>query len=106
MIESTNLTYLLATLVTILNIIDFASTKTILDFGGTELNPIVKLVFRIFGELPGLLIMKGLAIGVAWYFAFEVAPPYNSTGLLIMLGLYIIVVFNNIRVMNKNSINF
>jgi len=51
----------------ILNLVDYHTTTLILDFGGTEANPIMNHVIFITGALWPILAIKMGIMGVIWW---------------------------------------
>jgi hypothetical protein len=77
----------------ILQGLDIWTTKTILDNGGKELNPVMRFLMEKIGVMKALFLMKIMLVIVVGYGVF------TSTLSLILLGLvcilYAIVVASN-----------
>ena len=80
-------------LFTILQLADIYTTHRILSNGGSELNPVLAQLFKVFGHLPVLVLMKS---GLVWL-AYEYVAPYiyGDYVLGLMCAFYVWVVWHN-----------
>lgn len=91
-------------LVALLNILDFQTTKIIIDqLGfGAELNPILRFMMEYFDSVYVILALKVVALTIpalAMYY-FRGHPKYNpnktlATMVLVVIGFWFIVVWNS-----------
>ena len=93
----TSLIYLLSALIIGLQFADYYTTWVVLKRGGTELNPIVRGFFKVFGIQLGLIVAKFWAGGVVatgaylgWFESF-----IGLVTLGILTAFYLVVVVNN-----------
>lgn len=78
------------------NVADVITTEMVLKQGGQELNPVVKALMSIFGDL-WFLPKIALAVGI-----FYLAYLYTNTWFLIVITLFFFVVsLWNLRVYYK-----
>ena len=87
----------LALALTVLQALDGWTTYKIIKAGGIELNPIVRKLIETFELVPGLVIAKGIAIGLAWV----LAAYHASVVLGLLSGLYLWIVVHNYRVLKR-----
>lgn len=90
--------YALATLIAVLQFADYWLTMKVLARGGTELNPVMRFLFKGFGTKTGLLIGKFyvvlfVIIGaiMGWFDSNE-----GLLAMAIMFVVYAVVVLNNL----------
>lgn len=95
---SQNLIYFLVALLVALQVADIATTYLALDRKkGTEANGLLAPLFVRFGVLPTLIVVKGGFIGLLLW-----GHPYVMAEVLAALTLvYVLVVFNNMKVLLK-----
>jgi len=87
------ITFLLAVLFIILNILDVTTTRKVLRDGGYEANPIVRFLIRLHLFIPAKIIMVILIIVIM---AFSDRGTGIYTG-IICCGIYSFIVWNNLR---------
>ena len=88
--------FLLAFLI-LLQYADGYTTYKILGNGGRELNPILAKAFDHFGVLPSLVVIKAMCVGLGvWLYLSQ-----QTEILAVLCALYVAVVGNNYRQMNK-----
>lgn len=90
--------YTLAALIALLQFVDYWLTAKVLEHGGTELNPVMRFLFKGFGTTTGLLISKFyvvlfVIIGaiMGWFDSNE-----GFLALAILFVVYAVVVLNNL----------
>ena len=93
------MTYVLLSLLIILQYYDGLTTYRLLSKGGRELNPVVRWFINQFGLRNGLLLVKGnIAVLITWTTLVGIMP----VGVLAALCLlYIWVVYHNFTELNK-----
>lgn len=92
--------YLLAILLTVLNIFDFYSTYKILRAGGNELNPIMNFLIQKLGLVWALAISKLIVL-----VCISILVWFKMVYLLIVLiCLYTYIAVHNFREMKKIKI--
>ena len=105
------ITWLLYTVLLVLNFIDYSTTHSLLAYArqteakwwGHEINPIARLVIRKMDFL-GLAIMKGVVLGgIALTLATSAAMSgiWGWIYLIFVIDFYVLVVANNIGGMIK-----
>ena len=88
--------YVLAALLTLLQVWDGYSTYQILKRGGTERNPIVAEIMDMLGVYPGLLVVKCAAAGIAWAIALMDGSVDARAAILVLLtALYVWIAMGN-----------
>lgn len=92
-----NTTYLLYAVIA-LQLADIVTTYKINTRpGGRELNPVLAALFRAVGLLPGLLIIKGVFVGLLLW----TAPVLNTAVMGLICAGYCWVVWHNVQVLRK-----
>lgn len=93
------MTYLLLSLLLLLQYYDGLTTYRVLQRGGRELNPLVRWCINKFGLLNGLLLVKGnLAVLITWTTLVGLMPVWVLAGLCVF---YIWVVYHNFTELAK-----
>ena len=87
------ITFLLAILFVILNILDVRTTRKVLNQGGYEANPLARLLMRLHLFIPAKVLMVILIIVIM---AFSDRGTGIYTG-IICCGIYSFIVWNNLR---------
>lgn len=83
-------------LLILLQLADMVTTHYALKSGiGTEANPVLRKLFDKFGHEPVLLITKAAFIAFLWHFQDLITPLAYG----VLLGIYVWVVANNVRVL-------
>jgi len=82
----------------ILQLADIYTTKTILDDGGREINPLMAKAFEKFGVLPALVVSKIVVVGLVYVYV----QSYEIVMSLLVL-FYLIVISNNFYQINKRD---
>lgn len=83
-----------------LQLADYATTRRILALGGFERNPLVTALIRALGESRGLLAAKAIVAILAITGAL-LLEPYATPALLILVGIYALVLANNLIVIAR-----
>lgn len=90
--------YTLAAIIALLQFMDYWLTAKVLERGGTELNPVMRFLFKGFGTKTGLIIGKFYAVLfvivgaiMGWFDSNE-----GLVALAIMFVVYAVVVLNNL----------
>jgi hypothetical protein len=100
-----NLLFCLLFLLALLNILDAISTWKVVKLGNNknERNPLARLLFNLLGPLPAMIILKGVAIIVISYIAFNYRKfrPDLDTFVIILNTLYLWIVLHNYRVLKR-----
>ncbi|MCD4651122.1 MAG: DUF5658 family protein [Candidatus Cloacimonetes bacterium] len=99
--------WVLLILLCLLNGLDAHSTWLVVSRSSiqAEKNPLARWMFRRFGFLPGILILKGF-VGIVlllMYFPLKLATREIIMVLSIGCGIYSVVVLNNYRIYRKIS---
>jgi hypothetical protein len=82
-----------------LQLADLVTTYALIALGiGREANPIARRLMDSIGVMPALVILKAIVIGPPWYFLDQ---PFMPKLLGIMVGFYVLVVHNNLRIFIK-----
>lgn len=90
----------LLALFAILQIADGYTTHRILQQGGSELNPIMAMLFEEFGHLPVLVLLKAGLVGLSYFY---IDPwQYGELLLGLMCVFYSFVVLHNCGQMKMN----
>ena len=80
--------YVLFTTLVLLNIYDTYSTNTLLNSGMChEVNPIVRFLMYIFGQLTGMIAFKVVALG--WFFSFILRAKTERMWNILTAGLIV-----------------
>lgn len=92
-------------LFTLINVLDFVSTYSILHAGGVELNPVVRWLMQALGRALGLLVAKLAAVGAVWgaWYAGAFAHLYLLAPLGLLTVVYAAVVLNNFKELRKQK---
>ena len=94
--------YVLAALLTLLQLFDGWTTYEILKRGGVERNPVIHWLMKLLGTYEALVLFKGLAIALVWALVFIPIPKDVTVILLIGLTmLYIWAVVGNWKVLQE-----
>jgi hypothetical protein len=83
----------------ILQGLDIWTTKTGLDNGARELNPVMRFLMEKIGIMKALLLMKGLGIIIIGYYVFTNALSTIFLGLICLV--YVAVVVHNWKYLPK-----
>jgi hypothetical protein len=83
----------------IIQVLDVWTTKRGFDLGGTEALLLPRFMFDRLGFWPTVLIIKGLAIALAWWVTVNVENAWIFTGILCLAGIY--VLWNNFRFIRR-----
>lgn len=99
------LLFALLFLLAILNIIDAILTWKVIKLGSirNEQNPLARWIFKKVGPVPGMIILKGIALIIIGYvsiFYKKFLPDIHSFAVLLN-AFYLYIVINNIRVLKK-----
>ena len=86
-------TFLLAIIFVILNILDITTTRKVLRDGGYEANPIARLLMRFHLFIPAKIIM--IIIVLSMMIVFD--ENAGTTLGFIVCGIYGFIVWNNFR---------
>lgn len=92
--------YLLTGLFIALQLADIFLTKKILDAGGSEKMKIARTVMEKLGVLPGLILMKAVAIALVVYVSAIYHGALWYLVLCVFIALYIKVAIHNYRQLN------
>lgn len=93
----TALIWILTLSICLLQFADYWTTAKILQRGGTELNPVMRMLFKGFGMTTGLLIGKFYAAMMVVFGAWR--GWWYGDGLYILVGIfvvYVVVVTHNV----------
>ena len=82
----------------ILQLADIYTTKTILDDGGREVNPVMAKLFEKFGVLPSLVVSK-IVVAVLVYLYVQ----QHEIVMSLLVLFYLIVISNNFYQINKRD---
>lgn len=80
----------------LLQLADIYTTHRILSKGGVELNPFMNAMFKLFGHLPALIVIKLVVCVLLYVF---VIPQWVLIALCL---LYVAVVIHNVRQLKGN----
>ncbi len=93
------ITFLLAIIFVILNILDITTTRKVLRDGGYEANPIANLLMRFHLFIPAKIIMIIIVLSM-----MTVLDENTSITLgIIVCGIYGFIVWNNYRTIRLKS---
>ena len=93
------ITFLLAIIFVILNILDITTTRKVLRDGGYEANPIANLLMRFHLFIPAKIIMIIIVLSM-----MTVLDENTSITLgIIVCGIYGFIVWNNFRTVRLQS---
>ena len=93
------MTYVLLSLLIILQYFDGLTTYRLLSRGGRELNPVVRWCINRFGLAGGLVLVKGnIALLLAWTSLVGIMPWWV---LAVLCVLYVFVVVHNFKELMK-----
>lgn len=86
----------------VLQVADIATTMTVLNRGGHELNPFLARLMSGIGALPAMILAKGLIIAVLavviWYaYVRSNQLQYGIVALALLDAFYVFIVARNIR---------
>jgi len=82
--------YVLFILLILLNVYDTYSTNVLLNSGVCyEINPIVRFIMYIFGQLAGMIVFKIVALG--WFLSFLFRAKTERMWNILTVGLLICV---------------
>ena len=96
--------YVLAALLTALQLFDGWCTYQVLKRGGSEKNPVMAEIMDTFGTYPGLLLVKCGAAGLAWYLALMEGNPETKAAILVVLMMaYVWVSVSNWQALQKQK---
>jgi Domain of unknown function (DUF5658) len=84
-------------ILTAFQIADIISTYIAISKGAHEANPVMAFVMNIFGEVPGMLIVKSALIAAIWLVPIPVAALY------VFCLIYAVVIWNNINVIKEQK---
>ena len=93
------ITFLLAIIFVILNILDITTTRKVLRDGGYEANPIANLLMRFHLFIPAKIIMIIIVLSM-------MTVLDENTGItlgIIVCGIYGFIVWNNYRTIRLKS---
>ena len=93
------ITFLLAVLFIILNILDVTTTRKVLRDGGYEANPIVRFLIRLHLFIPAKVLMVVIILIIMLGFDRETGI---TTG-VICCGIYLFIVGNNYRTLRLQA---
>lgn len=82
-----------------LQLADIYTTHKVLAKGGMEMNPIMAMLFKRFGHMPALVVVKSAVCGLLYWAQI---PEILMFGLCV---LYVAVVFNNAKQMAGSSVS-
>ncbi len=99
------LSLLLATLLAILNVGDWLTTRAVIAHGiGREANPIMEALMKVLG-VDGALLLKGFVVSLIGFGSaagvFPTPPLIVPPLLALMVALYVWVVVHNWRVLRS-----
>ena len=82
----------------VLNIIDYDTTVRIIEFGGSEANPIMNYVIVGTGLLWPLLAIKVFVMGIIWlgFYLVKEVTPYLLSILVVATLIYTLVVIRSV----------
>jgi hypothetical protein len=95
--ETLSLVDLAAIMVAVLQLGDLVTTLLALSQGAREANPIVALLMWLLGRVPGLVLVKLIGVGFAWWLWTLGA----ETELWLLCAIYVWVVIHNLRVWRR-----
>jgi len=93
------ITFLLAILFVILNILDVRTTRKVLNQGGYEANPLARLLMRLHLFIPAKVLMVVIILIIMLGFDRETGI---TTG-VICCGIYLFIVGNNYRTLRLQA---
>jgi len=82
----------------ILQLADIYTTKTILNDGGRELNPLMAKAFEKFGVLPSLVVSKSVVAVLVYLYVQQ-----HEVVMSLLVLFYLIVISNNFYQINKRD---
>ena len=82
----------------ILQLADIYTTKTILNDGGRELNPLMAKAFEKFGVLPSLVVSKSVVAVLVYLYVQQ-----HEVVMALLVLFYLIVISNNFYQINKRD---
>lgn len=99
------LLFALLILLAVLNILDAILTWKVIKLGSirNERNPLARWIFKIIGPIPGMILLKGIALVIIIYvmvFYKKFLPDIYSFS-IILNAFYLYIVINNISVLKK-----
>jgi len=74
------------------------TTKTILNDGGRELNPLMAKAFEKFGVLPSLVVSKSVVAVLVYLYVQQ-----HEVVMSLLVLFYLIVISNNFYQINKRD---
>lgn len=99
------LVFALLILLAILNIIDAILTWKVIKLGSirNERNPLARWIFKKIGPIPGMIILKGIALIIIAYviICYKKFLPDIHSFAIILNAFYLYIVINNIIVLKK-----
>ncbi len=93
------ITFLLALLFVILNILDVRTTRKALSQGGYEANPLARLLMRLHLFIPAKVLMVVVILGVMLLLDQETAIKIG----VICCCIYSLIVWNNYRTLRLQA---
>ncbi len=81
---------------TVLQAMDVWTTHKVLSAGGSELNPVMDWLFKRFGVLPSLIVVKVAVVVVFWVYMLDY--PLLVSAVCIF---YAFVIANNLKHMKR-----
>ena len=81
-----------------LQVADVLSTLYAFRNGATEANPAMRKLIEALGTVPGLLLPKIAFAVPVWVYRDQ----FQEWGLLLIIGVYALVVANNLRIATKD----
>lgn len=96
--------YVLAALLTLLQLVDGWTTYQALKLGARERNPIVEELMDTFGTYPALVLLKVGAAGLAWWIALiEGNVDTRAAILVLLMALYIWTAVGNWQALQEQK---
>ena len=81
----------------LLQVADYATTHKIIQLGGYERNPLVRMAMDTFGVIPALLLYKALGCVAGWL-VYSTGAMWAMAGLVAFM---LVVVVNNGMVLRR-----
>lgn len=99
--------FALVALLIILQIVDGWTSIRVLKCGGRERNPFVQKVMDVTSAVFGIVFIKLVCIGLAFYIGYDIYTIGISHHALLLLGAmnlaYVLVVYNNFSIVKDGE---